>query len=270
MTYAESQLNGSADFRLGLDVYMVSQSQSGNYTTFFWALYLQNPTGNPTWTNSTQYWSAVIGGVYRDGTFTMPYAERGTKQKLLASGYQNVGHDANGFRPGFANTGGLDTNHASVGDGNIEVWVDAPRIPKTPLGPDAAPTFDQITPNSMRVNFGGAYDHRGATPDYWLLRVSKNANPEVQPFTDYQIPTSQYSRVLTGLDPSTTYYAKVYSHNAIGYSNGSATGNATTLAAAKISDDGAFENADIFISKGGAWVPSAVGISKAGAWVNTQ
>lgn len=253
MTSAEEQLNGAANFNIGIDVYVASQDQAGNYSTFWWGVYLQNPSGNPSWINQTSYWSAVIGGVYREGTFTLSYAERGITSRLIAAGYQTVGHDANGFRPGFANTAGIDTPHSNIGDGSVEVWVDAPRIPKAPLGPDAAPTFTDIGATSMRVNFGGSYDDRGSAVDLWLVRVSKNSNPEVSPFTDYVVPTSRYYQDLTGLDPATRYYVKVYSRNGVGYSNGSAVGYADTLAG-------------IYVSNGSAWIAQPLRVSTGSAW----
>lgn len=269
MVYGDQQLNGSSNFLVGLAIDQTSQNYGGNYTTYLWVLSLRNPGASPSWSNSTQYWSANMGGGYWEGTFTFDF-RNGATAKDVAAAYMNVGHDGNGFRPGFPNYGSLDTNHSGVGDGTVTVWVDAPRIPKVPVMSTAAPTASQITPNSALISWQAATDNRGAGIDQYLLRVSKNSNPEQQPFTDYPVGGSTLSKALTGLDPSTTYYMQVYPHNSQGYGLPTSKGSFTTLAAAKISDDGAFGNADIFISRSGQWVPATLVISKAGAWVNTQ
>ena len=118
-------------------------------------------------------------------------------------------------------------------------------------------TFDQVTATSFRVNYGGSYDHMGSTVTNLLLRISKNANPEQAPFSDYLVSGTTYSQVITGLDPATRYYAKVYSRNAVGYSNGSAVGSQDTLAG-------------VYVSDGTKWVAQPMRVSDGSAWQNVN
>jgi hypothetical protein len=120
----------------------------------------------------------------------------------------------------------------------------------------------------MRVSWGGATDNGGSGIDQMLLRVSENSNPEVQPFTDYALSAGATSHVLTGLKPNTRYYAKVYSHNGVGYSNGSAVGNALTLAGVYVSNGSAWVATSINASDGSAWSSPLPKISDGDSWEN--
>lgn len=272
MAYTEGQLSGSADYRCGINVYLVSQNGSNYTSTFYWEVRLVYPGSTGAWFNdSVGSWSAALasGFFLQSGSFARPYANRNDAVQYLAASYFTAGHDAAGNRPGMYNNAYIGTNHASIGSGGSgDAWVDAPRLPVRPTGPAGAPTFDQITANSMRVSWAGATDNGGSGIDQMLLRVSENSNPEVQPFTDYALGAGATSHVLTGLKPNTRYYAKVYSHNAVGYSFGSAVGNALTLAGVYVSNGSAWVATSINASDGSAWSSPLPKISDGDSWEN--
>ena len=184
----------------------------------------------------------------------------------LLSTYVSHYHDANGYGADpWYSVASVDTDHTSVGDGSVGVYFSGvPRIPKPPPAPTIAGYgFDQVTANTARFRFSSTGDN-GAPVTQWEFELA--TNPQFTNATKYgSSGTSQ----LTGLIPGTTYYARARGMNAAGWGAWSATASMTTLSAVKRSDAGAFEDADVFISKGGAWVPAQSMMSKGQAWVPT-
>ena len=270
MTYVEGQLNGSADYRCGLDVYRVSQDYNGNTSTFYWEVRLVfvGSTG-AFWNDRVASWSASLagGGVARGDTFARPENIRNNSVQVLGNGYFTVGHDSDGFRPGFVNSAYIDTNHSSVGDGGSgDNWIDAPRIPKPPIPSPATPYADAITSTAMQINWNVIVGDRGAALDHYLLRVSRNSNPNTQPFNDYLIEPTLLKVSLLELGPNETYYFQVYPHNATGYGGATPVGSGTTLAGLYVSDGANWVPTSVRASDGSAWSSPIPQISNGSAW----
>lgn len=257
MPYNEAQLNGSADFRVGLSVEPVSQDGPGNYTTFLVQVSLQNPNASPSWTNNTQHWSANINGQAYSGSFTIPQSGASTKTRVLDARYINIGHDADGFRPGFQAFASIDTNHSSIGDGTVSLWADAPRIAKRPSAP-GMPTFSQVDNESVIVSWPGSADNRGMAIDSYLLRYWEGAEA-TGPYTDHSTQLNT-SRVVDGLKPGGMYTVRIYAHNAAWYDS-SGWSDPSPAATVQLP-------AGVYVSDGSAWVATGARVSDGSTWAN--
>lgn len=251
MAYTEGQLNGSGDYRVGLNVYYTSQDWAGNYSVFFWEVTLVNANNSPSWINSPSYWSANIAGEGFGGSFALPSSGPfGTRS--LGSGYKAVGHDGAGYRPGFGNTAIIDTPHSNIGDGSTTTYVDAPRIPQPPSAPGAPYLYSFFNGTSARIILPSSSDDGGATIDMYLVRMSENPNVEAGPYTDLGLSPSQLFGDFHNLKPGTTYYMYGYVHNARGWVRGP-LGSITTQAGMYVSDGAVWRPQGMYVSDGSAW-----------------
>src|SRR5688572_897936 len=106
MAYASGDLNGSGPFYVYVNVWVTSQSQGGNYSTFYWEVGAGYSSGSwPTWSGGTQYWSfqRVMDGWWPSGTWIADFRSR--TAYVVGNGYMDVGHDGEGYRGGFENRG---------------------------------------------------------------------------------------------------------------------------------------------------------------------
>ena len=257
MPYNEAQLNGSADYRVGLSVDPISQDGAGNYTTFLVQVSLQNPNGSSSWINSTQYWSANFGGHVYSGQFSIPQSGASAQSRVLDARYLTRGANAEGFTVGFEVFASIDTSHSSIGDGTVSLWADAPRIGKRPSTP-GVPTFSEIGNDSVRVSWAGSADNRGHAIDSYLLRIWEGTEA-VGPYTDHSTQLNT-SRVVSGLTPGKAYTFRVHAHNGAWY-DGAGFSDASPPATVAL-------NAGVYVSDGVTWVPSPLRVSDGIAWGN--
>lgn len=133
MATSQVELNGSGPFQVRLDISAGEQNIVGNYTRFYWALYIQcSSNGWGTFSGDAQAWAVNIAGVTASGTFILDFRPAGSSARaiLLANSFVDVPHNADGTRPAFPNYGSIDTNHNSVGDGTTITYVGAATIPR--------------------------------------------------------------------------------------------------------------------------------------------
>lgn len=221
MAYTEGQLNGAQDYRVGLDVWY-SGVQSGNQSRFDWNVRIVGTYGS--WTGGTCSWSASIGGVGYSGTFTLPSGWG--SPRIVGSGSTWHGHDARGWRGGFASDAYMSVPHSNVGSGGSgQAWVDAPRIPKTPLAPSGI-ALDEPKTSSLRYRFSGNADDGGTPVREWQAQYADNPS-----FTGAATVSSSGTSTLGSLKPSTRYYARSRGRNDVGWSDWSNVLDNKTLAA---------------------------------------
>ncbi|HEY9310236.1 MAG TPA: fibronectin type III domain-containing protein [Microbacterium sp.] len=268
MAYAEGQLNGARDYRVGIDVwYSGVQDWAANRSRFDWNVRLRDQANWGSFTNATCEWWTSIGGVPYYGTFTIP-SPIGF-ERIIASGSTWHDHDGSGYRPGFASNAYMKVPHSNIGEGGSgDAWVDAPRIPKRP-SPPGTPTFSEVTPTSVRVAWGGSGDNGGAGIDGYLLRFWPNA-AGTGPYIDHSIQNNT-SRVVTGLTPGGAYRFRVYAHNGSvdngGFSNPSADGLITLPAGFYVGKGNAFPPAPTTVGRGNAFIIPEMRIGKGGSFV---
>lgn len=271
MAYSEGQLNGGADYRVGINIWLVSQNQGGNYSTFYWEVTLVRGSDGFAWSGGNQYWSASVGGQGRSGTFVLAQNQSTVGVRVIGNGYVDVGHDGEGHRPGFANNAYIDTNHSNVGDGGSgDAWVDAPRIPKPPSAVRNL-RVEAITQNSAGVRYDGPADWRGSTPAgqpygaRWH-EINGTTNPVVWEDYGSQGYTSpgggQYGPVLK---PNQVYHVYVWPRSNVG--DGPAAGIAlTTLSGIFVSDGSKWVATSFQSSDGGSWASPTGTISDGDSW----
>ncbi|WP_322412068.1 hypothetical protein [Microbacterium invictum] len=267
MAYSEGQLNGGADYRVGIDVwYSGVQDWDANTSRFDWRVVLQRGSDGFAWSGSTQYWSASIGGVNYNGTFTLNQNEATTATRVVGAGSTWHGHDSEGYRPGFPSNAYIDTNHGNVGDGGSgDAWVDAPRIPKTPAAPHTVYVdLSTIRPSSFGVRYtrgdnrgaGIDYDHVQWATDSGFTNVVWNDTPPNGNPNGYSNPSGVSPAVK--LRPGTIHYVRARSHNTRGWSPWSSTVNARTLSGAYVWNGTEWRPCEVLVWSGTAWVTGEV------------
>lgn len=225
MSEARAGLNGSGPQTVYINTYRNSQDYGGNYSNYrSYGIYEGQNWGS--WTNSTQYWSANLGGVGISGTFTIPSPGKGSI--TLYDHWFNRYHDGNGYGSDFNSTFCVDTNHSTIGDGCVTVYEGyPPRIPKRPSKPNR-PDFISASATTIEYYFynspdnGGSgeigFDHQSAT--------DPNFTQNLQTWGDAASPGQ-----AANLIPGTTHYIHYRSTNAYGSSDWSDPLVQTTLPA---------------------------------------
>lgn len=271
MAEAWGHLNGPGTQQVYINVFYVSQSWAGNYSTYrIQVVYKGNGYGS--FANSVdQYWSASAPGANWSGTFRI--LSPGTGDIGLLDTTFNVSHDAGGYLSDFWSSASIDTSHSSIGDGSASVLEQYhPRIPKRP-SPPGKPTFSEITPTSVRVTWTASTDNAGSAIDAYLLRY-RDASPfNGSGYIDHS-SANTLTRVVTGLQPGKRYYFGVYAHNGAtdnsGFSNPSSEASVETLAGGRAWDGTAWRNCRVRYWNGTAWQTCRVRQWDGATWRNTR
>ena len=264
MAYSEGQMDGSADWRVSLNMYLVSQNAGGNFSTFYWEVGIQNPNGQGAWFNDSGSWWCSAGG---SGTWNWPSSMIGARSKPIGSGYVNAGHDGNGYRSGFETSASASAPNSYIGSGSTSVWLDAPRIPKRPGQPPFS--VDNVTTTGFRVFVSAPADDGGSGIDSYLIRFSSNPQADTPgTYTDYP---GGGTRTFNDRPPNSQVYVTVYAHNGAadnnGYSTYQASKSVTTLAGVYVSDGSAWVAQPLNCSNGSAWSALVPSVSTGSDWV---
>jgi hypothetical protein len=239
-------------------------SVATNQSYYAWAFY-QVGGPNGSWDGDSRPWYVGIGAQSWSGSQNNDF--RGTPnggQRLVSSGFAGwFGHNSDGyldlwcsFRHEFGDAWG-------TAQGGAMLYTD--RIPQRP-GPPGAVTFSMVTPTTARAYVPGASNDDGSPIDSYLLRISRNANPEAAPFTDYTPNFTTGVVNLVDLIPGATYYVIDYSHNAQGYTAGPVR-SFKTLSGARVGLESEFQNSEVLVGKGGVYVTAGVYVGKDGTFV---
>ena len=203
-----------------------------------------NPPGKP--------WSVSFSGIGNDGgNFTWG---SGGGTRLIAGPYY-VGYTQNiAFSIGATGTQGF---------GNTGATAYATAYRATVPGTPGTPVASEVTPTSMRLSWA-IPGNGGAGIDQMLLRRSPAV--ALGSYTDYPLPGNATTHVVTGLDPATTYYWRVYAHNTVGYSSQSGVIAQMTASGAYASINGVWVPVPINVSNGAAWNALAPLVSDGSVW----
>jgi hypothetical protein len=168
-----------------------------------------------------------------------------------------VGRTLTGLAPGTTYYGRTAAHNAAGWSG----WSGVTSF-TTSSAATGAPTISGVNPDSFTVNWTAPSD---TPPTGYQLQVATNSGftAGLQTLTGTSWATS---RVVTGLTPATTYYARVQANTAGGYGAWSATASATTLSGAKVMSGGQWVNGVAWVRQNGAWVLAKVNKRVSGAW----
>lgn len=155
-----------------------------------------------------------------------------------------------------------DTGTSGFGGGG-ELWgaINRATVPAAPNMPVASNVQGDRMTLSWNIPANG-----GSAIDQMLLRSSLTA--DFASYVNYVNEGNATSRVVTGLSPGTTYFWRVYAHNAVGYSPPSGTLSVATVSSLRggkgssfvpfpttVGKGAAFADVPILIGKGGSFVP---------------
>lgn len=259
-------LDGGGPQQVWVNVYYVSYSQAGNYSTWYWEIrYYGNGYG--TWTGGNVYWS-ISGFAAAEGSFTIPQSEAYNTYKVIRSGYFTKPHTGAGYLADGSNlTATIDGRvHSSIGAGSVTVDPgNAPRIPKPPGVPGTA-TLRSSEPDRIEFQIYAPSDNGGsAIQTYDLNIVTKNPDGTYTSARRYESGASVQS--VGDLEPSTEYYVQYRAKNAIGYGNWSIiSAIMETEAGVFVSDGTKWVGAGPQVSTGTAWAKAGPQISTGTAW----
>lgn len=260
MTEGWGDLNGSGPQQIYINVYREGGPVGNGYNYRIIVQYLANGYGS--WTNNTQYWSANAGGAGFSGTWNIPNGNRYDNITLLNTTFYRE-HDANGYGSGFWSSASIDTDHSSIGDGSVGVSEGTPpRIPKAPSA-CGTPSFSQIGPTSMRVDFAAPADDGGTGILEYRVRHADNVG-----MTGATTVSTGGNRFTTigSLPPGAARYVQASARNGVGWGPWSNVGSASTISGGSVKRSGAWTAGRANDKTGGAWAASVVMKKTAGAW----
>ncbi|QJD53260.1 minor tail protein [Microbacterium phage Tempo] len=160
-------------------------------------------------------WALTLNDVPSSGKFTWP-AGGGTRL-IAGPGQANYTQDVM-FSIGATGTSGFGNGGTIYGRVNRGTTPNAP----TPV------TYSNVTHNSMRLAWTLAGD--GGLPiDQILLRRSLTS--DFASYVDYPLAANATSHTVSGLNPDTLYYWRVFAHNSRGFSPPSGTTSRRTAGA---------------------------------------
>lgn len=145
-------------------------------------------------------------------------------------------------------------------------WSD-PAIVETHGIPDEpdTPTISEVAQTSFLVSWDPP-ESDGGSP---ILEYHIAVNDVDDPDTADVFPSPTSPKLITGLDPFTTYYVWVKAVNDVGDGGYSSSTSDTTLAGARINDGGVWKQAIPYVKNAGNWDVAAVWTKVSGTWRET-
>lgn len=178
-----------------------------------------------------------------------------------AGGYTST-FGLGGLTPGTTYYYRVRVSNSGYGWGAWGPWKSFTTLATVPTVSEgwSAGSIDQTT---AVVSGIAAVSNGGAAIDQTLIRV--NTSPVDAGGTDFVAAGVPASMNLSGLLPGTTYYAKVYMHNSVGW-GGSSWKSFTTLPGVSVNVNGVWKNAVIYVKVDGQWKPAVRYVKVGGAW----
>lgn len=195
-------------------------------------------------------WAVTVNGQNIGGNFTWP-AGGGTR--LIAGPATATYSQTVAFAIGATGTSGFGNG------GTIYGTVTRATVPDPP----STPVASAITPTSMKLTWL-IPNNGGSAIDGMLLRRSSTSS--FASYVDYSLSAGATSHTVTGLDPATVYYWRVFAHNGRGFSSPSGTTSAQTGSGAYASINGTWVPVPINVSDGTVWTSLAPLISDGTNW----
>lgn len=195
-------------------------------------------------------WSATGAG---SGTFNYP---TGAPLLLIASATITTSQNVT-FNMGATGTSGLG------GPTSLTVFLNRATVPGAPN----ISAWSNIGIDRATINFTSPASNGGAAIDYYLVRYGKTNPPESGTYVEFTTGTGLNPR--TGLDPGSTYYARVYAHNSQGYGASSAIVSVLTLAPVHVKVGGHYKYAVPYVKVAGVYKAAQPYVKVAGVYKKT-
>lgn len=249
----------------GTDADLMSQSQSGNYSTVYYWVGAWNRGSTGAFSNYQGTHTATIAGAGGNGhAGTMPIgAPNGAQRWYDGPWGVNLAHDSAGNRG--ADTVGQFVRGWFTNDsyGSIGPY---PRIPKRPSVP-GTPVASHVMPTSLTLTWTASTDNAGSTITGYLVRRWNGTAPTGAYVDDF---ANNISREISGLTPGATYTFGIYAKNGSadngGYSNISGTLTVKTIAPLYVKIAGVWVYAVPYVKTGGIWVIAQPFVKVDGVW----
>lgn len=142
----------------------------------------------------------------------------------------------------------------------------------TKVGPASAPRSLSITdpgPSDLKLNWLAPSDDGGGSISQYTIQRADNSSFS-QGLVTYTVNGSTLSRVISGLDPSTTYYFRVKATNAWGDGPWSSAISGMTVSGAYVSINNSWKGAGVFVSDGTTWEPATIAVSDGTVWEDAE
>jgi hypothetical protein len=219
---ADATFSTRPNLRIRANVYLESQNQAGNYSTFRVQLSVVETAQQSSFSQiaGDNSWSMSVNGTGWSGNFTFDARPAGLQSWLVLNTTYNVGHDAAG------NLGAIgyaaSASSAVLGSAGTAIeYAYAGRIAKVPSAPVLyGVSTDGLPTGQVRMNFAGSTDNGGSSITQYLVQWSWDAGFKTGLG---QIGTGNGQAVLSNYEPGKTYYFRVLAQNGVGNSAWSGT-----------------------------------------------
>lgn len=207
---------GSYDghLRVGIDVTISPANPSYSDTTVkvTWTFYADSDGWNFSDNNENyHYWGDGF-----DTTASFDNHITGSAVKV-ATHSQTYGISSNsGSKTANAHLSGV-YNGASPTKARSINLPNRPAAPVKPPSAGEAPSASSITASSALISWAPPTDNGGEGVDQYRLQVDNNSSFATPKYDATFSGSGSDSRTATGLDPNTTYYARVVAHNSAGW-----------------------------------------------------
>jgi hypothetical protein len=155
-------------------------------------------------------------------------------------------------------------SNSTYGYGAWGGWAAFTTLSTIPGAP--ANTWYFASVNQTDVTIGGITVpyNGGAAIDQILVRYS--TDPTFTTYTDATFAGSVTSALISGLNPGTTYYFRIFAHNVNGYSSPTTDQSTTTLPGVLVNVAGVWKVAIPYININGIWKPATRFVNVGGVW----
>lgn len=210
-------------------------------------------------------WAATGNG----GTLNNVQIQRNTSATdvgatTITKGAYGTSHALTGLSPATTYYVRVRVSNSTYGYGAWGPWVAFTTASTIPGAPSDAWYFASVNQTDVTISGITVPYNGGAGIDQILVRYS--TDPSFATYTDATFAGSITSALISGLNPGTVYYFRIFAHNANGYGPPSADKSTTTLPGVLVNVGGVWKTAIPYVNVGGIWKPATRFVNVGGVW----